>query len=171
MPEPNESHLTADHTRGRWPTTLAAARGLPPVAAGPPPHLTGLPRSDRAATRMRLDADVVRRHHRDQRLAWPRRRVRSEPRHPLPEPHMEGPADHVNVRGPAPSEIRKIAYPGAEAPSPKGRPRPCPPLPPREMPLNPLTLHREWRNPGRDEASGSIGKAVAASGRRARCFS
>ena len=45
---------------------------------------------DRTATQMRLDVDVVRRHHRDQRLAQSRCRLRSEPRHPLPLPVRSG---------------------------------------------------------------------------------
>ena len=42
---------------------------------------------DRRAAQMRLDVDVVRRHHRDQRLAQPRRGLRPEPRH-LPPPRV-----------------------------------------------------------------------------------
>ena len=42
---------------------------------------------DRPAAQMRLDVDVVRRHHRDQRLAQPRCGFRPEPRH-LPPPRV-----------------------------------------------------------------------------------
>ena len=42
----------------------------------------------------------------------------------------EGPAYRVEASGPAPSRLREKVNPGAEAPLPKGRPRPCQSLPP-----------------------------------------
>ena len=54
---------------------------------------------------------------------------------PLPEPHIGGSVYRVKVSGLVTPITRKHMQPRAVAPLPKGRPPPCPPLPPQEMPL------------------------------------
>ena len=54
---------------------------------------------DRAATQMRFDVDVVRRHHRDQRLAQPRCGLRSEPCHFFPLPSVPASTPGTTYRG------------------------------------------------------------------------
>ena len=56
-----------------------------------------------------------------------------------------GSAYRVKVSRLVPPITRKHMQPGTVAPLPKGRPPPCPPLSPQEMPLLPTSRPTRWR--------------------------